>query len=488
MQEIRIALQPKQKLFRESIRDNYCTAFGGARGGGKSYALRNIFLIRRLEYPGSIGVIFRKSFPELHANHIQPMFDEHPGLRQYWNESKKILSLPNGSVLQFSHCSNEIDVALHQGKEWHDFGFDEAGQITEKMFRTLQGSNRSSKPGIPARTAISLNPAGIGHSWVKRLFIDRRFNDRERPEDYHFIQSLIKDNPALLQADPDYVHRLNAEPSEVLRRAYLYGDWDLQAGAFFGELSRDVHFIKPFTIPKHWLRFGAFDFGFNHPGAFGWFANDEDGNTYLYREFVRAGLRADQFAAELLKHEDTAELDYIVAGHDCWSDRGVSSKSGAPTVAEEFNSHKIYLSKANIGRIQGANQVRNYLAWRGTQTGKPRFYIFNTCPITFDCLTRMEHDVNRAEDVLKVDAVEGDPMTGDDAYDLVRYGLMSRPSITTAPKFRHKYGTPGWAEEEAKRMEEHVLDEYTKQQEIEEGIRLPDDPWSKNPSSFDGGY
>jgi hypothetical protein len=128
MNELRIALQPKQKLFRESIESIPVTLYGGARGGGKSYSLRNILLFRRFQYSKSHGAIFRRTYPELEANHIRPLFQEHPFLRQFWNDSKKLLSLPNGSTLQFCHCANEQDVSLYQGREFHDLGIDEAGQ------------------------------------------------------------------------------------------------------------------------------------------------------------------------------------------------------------------------------------------------------------------------------------------------------------------------------------------------------------------------
>lgn len=429
--ELRIKLQPKQKEFFRSIQTVPVTLFGGARGGGKSYSLRNILLIRRSLYPMSNGVIFRRTYPELEANHIRPLFQEHPALRQFWNESKKLLTLPNGSTLQFSHCANEKDIALQQGREIHDLAIDEAGQWTEAMFRTLQGSNRSSNPNIRARTILTANPGGVGHGWLKRIFIERRFNNRERPEDYSFIQSLVQDNPALIDNDPDYVYRLNSEPNEALRKAYLYGDWDIFAGQFFQEVNRQIHFIEPFAIPAHWNRFGAYDFGFNHPAAFGWFANDEDGNTYLYREIIRANCRVDQFCKQLNQFGDTKDLYPIVAGHDCWATKNVlRDEQRPPTIAEEFQAHEINLKKATIDRIQGAAQVRSYLAHQGKPGGKPRFYIFNTCPISFDCLSRMIFDPDRPEDVLKVDATDGDPMSGDDAYDMIRYGLMSRPMIT----------------------------------------------------------
>lgn len=447
--KLEIALQPKQEKFLETIEKTPITFYGGAKGGGKSKGLQLIMLLRRFEYPGSTGAIFRRTYPELEGNHIRPLFAAFPELKEYWHESKKLLTLPNGSTLQFCHCSNENDVDLYQGREFHDLAVDEAGQWTEGMFRKLLGSNRSSQSSIRARAILTGNPGGIGHGWLKRLFIERRFNERERPEDYAFIQALVDDNAALMENDPSYVHRLNSEPNEALRKAYRFGDWDIFAGQFFQEIDRNVHFIKPFEIPRHWNRFGAYDFGYNHPAAFGWFANDEDGNTYLYREFVQAGLRVDQFAKSINQYTDTSLLYPIVAGHDCWTTKGVlKDNAQPPTVAEEFNSHGIQLKKATIDRIQGAAHLRSYLALRGEKK-KPRLYIFNTCPISFDCLSRMIHDPDRVEDVLKVDATEGDPLSGDDAYDMIRYGLMSRPAITDPIVPKHAVGSKQWYQEQA---------------------------------------
>ncbi len=480
MVEIRIALQPKQRLFLEALNKYPITAFGGARGGGKSYALRNIFLLRMFEKPGRIGAIFRKSYPELESNHIRPLFQEHPYLRQFWNESKKLLTLPNGSTLQFSHLSSDADVALYQGREITDLGIDEIGQWIESTFRTLLGSNRSSRPGIEARCAITMNPGGIGHAWIKRIFIDKRFNERERPEDYHFIQALISDNPALIENDPDYIHRLNSETNEALRKAFLYGDWEIMAGQFFQEITKEIHFIPPFEIPRHWNRFGAYDYGFNHPAAFGWFANDEDGNTYLYRELVMSGKRVDQFAKEIKAFADTQDLHPIVAGHDCWTIKNVlKDDRQPPTIADEFSSHGIQLDRAVIDRVQGAAQLRSYLAWQGKPNKKPRFYIFNTCPITFDTIARMIHNPDKVEDVLKVDATDGDPLSGDDAYDMVRYGLMSRPHISEHPKVHHPYGSPEWNKEQEEKHIQAAMEQVKRDKDLKEN-KSEYGSWGKN--------
>lgn len=476
MNELRFPLQPKQRQLFETVEKTPITFYGGAKGGGKSKGLQLLLLLRRFQYPKSTGAIFRKTYPELEANHIRPLFQSFPQLREYYQEAKKLLTLPNGSELQFCHCKSEADIALYQGREFHDLAIDEAGQWTEAMFRTLLGSNRSSNPNIKPRAILTGNPGGIGHGWLKRIFIEKRFNEREKPSDYAFIQALVDDNAALMDNDPDYVRRLESEPNEALRKAYRFGDWNIFAGQFFQEISKEIHFIEPFDIPRHWLKFGAYDYGYNHPAAFGWFANDEDGNTYLYREMVQATLRVDLFARKILEYDDTTLLYPIVAGHDCWTQKNVLKDDALPpTVAEQFASHGIFLKKAVIDRIQGAAQVRDYLAWQKRPNNKPRFYIFNTCPVSFDALARMIHDPNRVEDVLKVDASEGDPMSGDDAYDMIRYGLMSRPAITEKVKPNYPVGSPGWYNQQA----EDIWDREREHLEREEGMNT-DWPESSN--------
>lgn len=474
----KIYLQPKQQLFYDKVETTPVTFYGGAKGGGKSAGLRLIMLLRRLKYPGSSGAIFRRTYPELYGNHIRPLFKQFPELRKYYNQSQKILSLPNGSTLEFCHCKNETDVDLYQGREFHDLGIEEAGQWTETMFRTLHGSNRSGLAGVPARALLTGNPGGLGHGWLKRLFVNRDFNERERSEDYSFVQAKVHDNKILIENDPGYVRKLEAEPNEALRKAFLDGDWEIFAGQFFGEISREIHFIAPFDIPPHWERFGAYDFGFSHPGAFGWFANNEDGDTFLYREIVRSGLRTDEWASELLKYEDTSRLYPIVAGLDCWTMKQVLRKDEAlpPTVAEEFQSHGINLKKATIDRIQGASQMRKYLAWKnlpidaaGNQRKKPKFYIFKSCPVTFNTISRMVHDPDRPEDVLKMNATEGDPTSGDDGYDMCRYGLMSRPIITEPIVPQLARGSPAWHRKQNENLFDQALEHFRAEEEKKNG-------------------
>lgn len=436
-----ICLTEKQLEFDAAIEKYPVVLFGGARGGGKSFGLRSILLKRRFQYPKSIGYLFRKTFPELEANHIAPLFSQYPELRQYYNESKKILSLPNGSELRFSFLEHKKDLSKFQGREIHDLAIEEAGDWSFEFFQLLRASNRSSISGIEPRTILTANPGGAGHKWLKRLFIEKRFEEDEVHSDYHFVSAKVRDNPALSKVDPGYIKRLSTIKNDVLRRAWLDGDWDVAAGQFYSEFSRDIHVIKPFKIPLHWNWFGSYDYGYNHPFVFQFFVSDEDGNVYHVHEIIGSRIRIDEqvqlvkdFLRSKVESGEKRNLDIVFdAGHDCWAVK----KAGSPTITEDFSRYGICFRRAYIDRKQGANQIRMYLAHSRDDNGRrmgPRVFLFENCENTIDCLTRMTHNPNDIEDVLKVDAVNGDPSTGDDPYDAFRYGLMSRPVISVAPR------------------------------------------------------
>ena len=74
MAEVMIAIpepNEKQKLF---LADNHRhVAYGGARGGGKSWAVRVKAILLCLNWPGIKILIVRKTYKELTNNHIVPL-------------------------------------------------------------------------------------------------------------------------------------------------------------------------------------------------------------------------------------------------------------------------------------------------------------------------------------------------------------------------------------------------------------------------------
>jgi len=258
---INIPLQPKQELALNKSFDTGVLFYGGAKGGGKSYLVRAREVIRRLQYPNSKGLIVRKTYPELRANHIIPFFKEYPVIREWFNKADKIIYWPNGSTTEFSYLQTTDDVYTYQGREYDDISIDEITQHEEEVFKILRTSNRTTNPKIKPTMMLTGNPGGPGHAWVKRIFIDRMFQDNERPEDFDFVQASVYDNLALLSADPGYIQRLMDLP-EAKRRAYLEGDWDVFEGAVFHEFRRSKHTIEPFVPSDEFPHFLGVDWGY----------------------------------------------------------------------------------------------------------------------------------------------------------------------------------------------------------------------------------
>ena len=220
---------PKQ---REFLLDKHkFLGFGGARGGGKSHAIRTLAVMLCYKYAGIKILIVRKTYPELQENHIKPLtellncYGKKEERFASYNDQKKEIRFPNASSIIFRYLETEKDAERFQGTEVDVLFLDEATQHeynnVVKLNACVRGVN-----DFPKLIRYTANPGGAGHQWFKRLFMDRRFEGRERPEDYGFIQSSVYDNKPLLKSDPDYIAQLEALPPH-LKEQWLYGDWDV---------------------------------------------------------------------------------------------------------------------------------------------------------------------------------------------------------------------------------------------------------------------
>ena len=89
-----------------------------------------------------------------------------------FKESEKRFYFKNGSSIIFGYCATEGDVLQYQGQEYDVIFIDEATQFTEFQFSTLTACLRGAND-FPKRMYLTCNPGGVGHAWVKRLFVDR---------------------------------------------------------------------------------------------------------------------------------------------------------------------------------------------------------------------------------------------------------------------------------------------------------------------------
>lgn len=413
-------LNPKQKLFCQS-RTRY-TAYGGARGGGKTHVLRVKAFGGALTYPGIRILIVRKEYPELEQNIILPMRKMIPQEIATYNGSMRMMFFVNGSIIKFGHYGPNDDDE-YQGVEYDWIFMEEATQFTERQFRTLGACLRGSTR-LPRRMYLTCNPGGVGHMWVKRLFVSRQYRDGERPEDYSFVPATVDDNPQLLEASPEYKQMLDLLPEDV-RAAWRYGDWDALAGTFFPEFRRETHVIKPFRrIPSEWRKYRAFDYGLDMFACL-WVAVDFEGRAYVYREVQQSGLIVSEAAKLALDLTPPWEhIEFTLAPPDIWNRQKDSGKS----MAELFAENGLGLVKASNNRVQGWMAVKEMLKPMSGDEDRPGLLVTEDCAGLIEYLPAIQHDEKNPSDC----ATEPHEITH--ICDGLRYFCVTRTLGAEPPK------------------------------------------------------
>ena len=412
---------PKQAKFF-AARAKY-VAYGGARGGGKSWAARMKVVLLALRYDGIQILLLRRTLPELKENHVVALIRILKGIAQYKESAREFL-FPNGSRLRLGYCAGERDVLQYQGQAYDVIFMEEATQFTEFQYQTLTESNRSSglcRQEFLPRMYLTCNPGGVGHAWVKRLFIDREYRASERAEDYAFIQSLVYENDYLMKHSPDYVRTLENLP-EDRKKAMLYGDWDIFEGQYFGEFKREIHVVEPFVIPDYWRRYVTLDYGLDMLACY-WIAVGREGEAFVYRELYESGLKVSDAAEEILRRTDET-VDAYYAPPDLWNRHSDTGKS----TAEIFSEHGIFLVKASNDRVQGWYNLKEWLKpyeREGKQEAHLR--IFRNCANLIRTLPALRYDDRNPNDCAR------EPHELTHAPDAIRYFVAGRPLSAPQP-------------------------------------------------------
>ena len=411
---------PKQAEFL--MADARFVAYGGARGGGKSWVVRQKAKLAALYYPGIRILIMRKTYPELRENHILPLMADLKEIARY-KETEKAFIFQNGSRLRFGYCDNDADVNQYQGQEYDLIFIDEATHFSEYQKSVLTACMRGANK-FPKRMYLTCNPGGIGHNWVKRLFIDREYKDSEKPDDYVFIQAKVTDNKVLMENDPGYIDMLNNLPEDI-RRAWRDGDWDLFVGQYFTEWRRETHVIEPFEIPPSWKRYFCMDYGLDMLAGY-WVAVDGQGRAYVYREVYEPNLIISAAAAKIKAAEPEGEKIYTrLAPPDLWNRRQDTGRS----VADIFASQGLYLTKASNDRVAGWLEMKEWLHPTENELGKmqPGLQVFENCKNLIKSIPALQYDQRNPSDC----ATEPHEFTH--GPDAIRYFLAGRPRPFAKP-------------------------------------------------------
>ncbi len=219
--------------------------YGGAVGGGKSFAL----LMAGLQYadlPGYNALIVRKSYPML----AQPgglIFLAKSLLLPIgvaWNASESQFRFPSGATLSFRPFEDASAGANFQGGEYHFIGVDEATDFSEEQVLFLSSRlRRSPDRPFPLRLRLTAYPHGPGKEWIYRRYVLEGARNG-RP----FVESRLEDNPHIdLPSYEEWLRGLGPIRYEQFRR----GNWTIrEEGTLFKPAWFEGRYIEPSELPS----------------------------------------------------------------------------------------------------------------------------------------------------------------------------------------------------------------------------------------------
>lgn len=377
--EIGYGPNPKQADFH-ALDDKY-RLFTGGWGNGKTSAGCVEALALALEYPGSVGLIARKTRPELKATTQDTFFNggrggkptDWKGLPQQliksFNKAEQKLTLINDSVIWWWPLD---DPAKLQNLNLGWYLIDQAEEISEDMFLMLEGRLR--QRGAPRKGMLLANPAG--HDWIWKRFVWLKYPG------HGYVHATTMDNPNL---PADYIEALMKMP-ESWRNRFMMGSFDVFEGQIWPEFDPEVHTINPFPIPEHWDIYEGIDHGRRNPTAVLWTAFDEKGNAFTFDEHYKAGQLVNYHARTILERREIhgqptrCIIDASAAAEDPNTGR---------SVIDEYNDYGIFPEHSDRHVIARINRMAEWmrldpdhphpLTGETRDEGWPRWYIFKNC-------------------------------------------------------------------------------------------------------------
>lgn len=391
-----IHFKPKQLLALKAANEHRYTLFGGAAGPGKSYWLRWFCVYRLIKWfiqTGQTGIrvgLFSEDYPTLKDRQVSKMQVEFPEwLGKLKDSSMDGLSFVlnkdfGGGIIALRNLD---DPSKYLSSEFALIAVEELTMNEKDVFDKLRSRLRWT--GIEDTKFIAAtNPGQIGHAWVKKLWIDRDFDENEQEADqFVYIKALPSDNDSLAKS---YLLTLESLP-ERLKQAYLNGNWDVFDGQYFSEWDRSVHVVEPFEIPASWRRIRGIDHGRAKPTACTWGAVDHDGNIYWYREYYQAGVDADVNAKNIAELSEGETYSFTILDAACYSKTGTGE-----TVAEIYENNGVSCEPSPKNRMAGWALFHEYLR-KGED--HPRMFFFSTCYNAIRTIPTLVHDKHRPEDL-----------------------------------------------------------------------------------------
>ena len=485
--------------------DSRCdhTLYEGARGPGKTVTQ----LMRFLRHVGKgYGQFWRGVIFDLEFDHLGGLVAESKkwfgkfgdGAKFYESTSAYKWVWPTGEELLFRHVKKIADYEGFHGHEYPFLGWNELTKhSSSELYDKFMSVNRSSfdpvlntpkdskgnyltpnglpLPPIPLEVFSTTNPNGPGHNWVKRRFINvapRGTVVRTSVEIYNpqteQNETVVRTQVAIFGSyrenkylPPGYVAELESIKDPNLRKAWLYGDWDVTAGGALDDIWQShLHVVPRFVVPASWRIDRAFDWGSSHPFSVGWWAeaNGEEAQIIVGDEVysfcpqpgsliqifewygatevgTNKGLKlsAPDVAQGIIDREVSMMANGWISTQP-WpgpADNQIRDVREADVDTIEAKMSKkgvrwIESDKSPGSRRNGLQLVRDRLEAAVKNEG-PGIYFMANCVASIETLPTLPRDKEKIDDV--------DTSAEDHCYDMVRYRVL-KGSNRSASKFK----------------------------------------------------
>lgn len=506
---LEVVWEPIKGSSQELAIDTRChhTLYHGTRGPGKTITQLMRFRRRVGIGYGSFwrGVIFDKEYKNFadiiaQSKRFFSKFDD--GAKFISSPSDLKWVWPTGEELLFRHVKKLSDYEGFHGWEIPFLGWNELSKhATAELYDKLMSINRSSftperdtprkvdgtfdtpdglpLPPIPLEVFSTTNPSGPGHNWVKRRFINCAKNgevvrikttvfDPKKQEDVEVTKTQVaifgsyREN---IYLPAEYIAELDrlTNSDYNLKRAWLFGDWDVTAGGAIDDLwKREVHIVPRFPIPKDWHLDRSMDWGSSHPFSVGWWAeaNGEEvvlpngqrfcpapGSLIQFAEWygtkeigTNKGLKLS--ATELAEGIKAREIELMKTGwirSQPWP--GPADNQIRDVRESDVDTIEVKMSKVGIrwtesdkspgSRRNGLQLVRDRLESALKGEG-PGLYFMSHCQASIETLPSLPRDDVKIDDV--------DTTAEDHCFDSLRYRIL-KGNNRLAKQIKVKFAT-----------------------------------------------
>lgn len=213
-------LTPAQKSF--VVSNARFTMFGGGRGMGIGFALRRKLTEIALSEPGIKIAVYSTSMRNNYEIIGDPLMQS--GIAKEKNAWPRGVVFENGSSISFLSGKTKQELYRYAALWFEVIAMMNAQENRENVMSYLRTMNRTARAGGVPMMLLTAHPGGVGHHWIKRLFIDKDYRTGEKASDFKFVKASMGDNP-YLKDNEEYQRALGNVPDE-LRKSMLKAGWE----------------------------------------------------------------------------------------------------------------------------------------------------------------------------------------------------------------------------------------------------------------------